>query len=260
MRTAVLVCDDALTIAQRSLDLLLGQAMLAIRLRGEAHLALTGGSSAVVLFEALRNEPRAQRVDWTRVHVWPGDERFVPTDDRESNWGMALREWLDHPDGPGIPDANRHPVPVDEAIAEGRDAAWAAARYAAEIEARLPRRDGLPAFDVILLGVGTDGHILSAFPDTAPVTASGGTAMSVAAPTHIGSRLPRVTLVPVLLIAAGLIAVMVPGAAKRETIIACFGPVYEPTRLPAQLALRPNGVWLLDRSCATGWLVERPVG
>jgi 6-phosphogluconolactonase len=258
MRTAVLVCDDALMIAQRALDLLVSQSMLAIRMRGEAHLALTGGSSAILLFEALRDEPRARRVDWSRMHVWPGDERFVPTADPESNWGTARREWLDRPDGPGIPASNLHPVPVDEALAGGHDPAWAAERYAAEVESRLPRRHGLPAFDVILLGVGTDGHILSAFPRSDPVLASSGTATAVEAPTHIGPHLPRVTLVPRLLGAAGLILVMVPGMGKRDAVRVCFGSGFDPERFPAQLAIRPNAVWLLDQGCAAGWLIDEP--
>ena len=166
------------------------------------------------------------------MHVWPGDERFVPTADRESNWGTARREWLDRPDGPPVPASNLHPVPVDEALAGGHDPAWAAARYAAEVESRLPRRHGLPAFDVILLGVGTDGHILSAFPRSDPVLATSGTATAVEAPTHIGPHLPRVTLVPRLLEAAGLILVMVPGMGKRESVRACFGPEFDPDTLP----------------------------
>src|SRR5687767_11419089 len=106
MRTAVIVCDDSLVIAQRALDLVVAQAMLGMRIRGEAHVALTGGSSAVGLFEALRSEPRANRIDWSRLHVWPGDERFVPTDDDDSNWGTARREWLDRPGAPPIPPEN----------------------------------------------------------------------------------------------------------------------------------------------------------
>jgi 6-phosphogluconolactonase len=256
MRTAVIVCDDSLVIAQRALDLVVAQAMLGMRIRGEAHVALTGGSSAVGLFEALRSEPRANRIDWSRLHVWPGDERFVPTDDDDSNWGTARREWLDRPGAPPIPPENLHPVPVDEAIAQGHDPAWAAARFAEDVEAHLPRRHGLPAFDVILLGVGPDGHILSAFPDGDPVRATGGTAMAVPAPTHVGPHLPRITLVPRLLDAAGLIIPMVPGMGKRDIVRSCFGPPADPARLPAQLAVRPTAVWLLDRGCATGWLIE----
>jgi 6-phosphogluconolactonase len=258
MRTAVLVCDDADVIAARALDLLVTQLGWAIGVRGEAHLALTGGSSAAALFAALRSTDRARRVTWPSVHVWLGDERFVPTDAEDSNWGLARREWLARPGAPPIAASRQHPVPVDEALAGGHDPAWAAARYEVELGRVLPHRRGLPAFDVVLLGVGTDGHILSAFPAGDPISAMAGSVMAVDAPTHIGPHLPRVTLVPRLLAAAGLIIVMVPGTGKRDTIRYCFGPVYAPSRWPAQLAIRPNAVWLLDRACAGGWLVDLP--
>ena len=252
MTTSVLVCRDGDVIARRALDLMMGELRAAIAHRGSAHLALTGGSSAATLFRVLRSEGRARRVDWQRVHVWQGDERFVPLGHEASNWAVARREWLDHPDGPRIPAAQLHPIPVDAAIAEGHDAAWSAATYSAEIEATLPRRDGIPAFDVILLGVGSDGHILSTFPGTAPVTQWHAAALPVGAPSHIEPRLPRVTLAPFLLRDAGLIIVMVAGSDKADVIAVCFGEERDPERWPAQLAIRPNAVWLLEPSCAAG--------
>jgi 6-phosphogluconolactonase len=250
MSTAVIVCGDAEQIAQRALDLLVSQLGLAIRMRGAAHVALTGGSSASALFGLLRSDPRARRVEWDGVHAWPGDERFVPLADPASNWGLALREWLAHPDGPALAAGQLHPVPVDEALAAGDEPDAAAARYDAMLTAALPSRDGVPAFDVILLGLGSDGHILSAFPGEACLVASAGAATAVAAPTHIGPHLPRITIMPRLLAAAGLVIVMVPGSAKRDIIERCFGSPFDPWQLPAQLAIRPNAVWLLDRACA----------
>jgi 6-phosphogluconolactonase len=186
------------------------------------------------------------------VHVWQGDERFVPWTHPDSNWSAARRGWLDHPDGPAIPAEQLHPIPVDEAIAAGRDAVWAAARYADELEGHLPRVAGLPSFDVILLGVGSDGHILSTFPGSTDPDAEPPAAMAVQAPAHIEPHVPRVTLAPQLLRAAGLVIVMVPGSAKAGIVAACFGALRDPVRLPAQLALRPNAVWLLEPGSAAG--------
>ncbi len=224
----------------------------AIARRDEAHLALTGGSSAEALFGELRRSDRSRRVDWSRVHVWQGDERFVPWSHPDSNWSAARRDWLDHPDGPAIPGGQLHPIPVDEAIAAGQDAAWAAQRYTEELERLLPRVGGLPAFDVILLGVGSDGHILSTFPGTAGPETEAPAAMAVEAPTHIEPHVPRVTLAPHLLRVAGLVIVMVPGSAKADVVAACFAALRDPVRLPAQLALRPNAVWLLEPGSAAG--------
>ena len=250
MSTSIMVCDDRTQIAARALDLLVTQLNAAIRLRGEAHLALTGGSSAASLFTLLLTDAVARRTDWSRVHVWQGDERFVPHEHPDSNWAGALRGWLELDGGPAIPAAHLHPMPVAEAIAGGHDAAWAAERYAAEIEHALPLRKGLPAFDVILLGVGSDGHILSAFPESSAVADDAPIVTAVPAPLHIEPHLPRVTLVPRLLMAAGTVLVMIPGSSKEDVVRACFDPTMDVQHLPAQWALRPNALWLLDRDSA----------
>jgi 6-phosphogluconolactonase len=248
---AVIRCAQRADIAVRALDLLIDGLRAAIGLRGEAHLALTGGSSAAALFALLRDDPRARRVDWAGVHVWQGDERFVPLDHPDSNWAGALRDWLDHEDGPRMPGTHLHPIPVAAAIDAGRDATWAAEQYSDELRRSLPQLAGVPAFDVLLLGLGGDGHILSTFPGTPPISERSRPAMAVAAPTHIEPHLARVTLAPFLLRAAGTIVVMVPGAGKAAMVSDCFTSVPDPERLPAQLALRPNAVWLLEPESAS---------
>jgi 6-phosphogluconolactonase len=252
MTTAAIIrCGHREDIAVRALDLVIDGLRAGLRRRGEAHLALTGGSSAAALFGLLREDARAGRVHWSGVHVWQGDERFVPLDHPDSNWAGACRDWLEHEHGPAIPERQLHPIPAAAAIAEGHDAAWAAARYSEEIERVLPQRAGAPAFDVVLLGVGGDGHILSTFPGTAPLREEHQPAMAVAAPAHIEPHLPRVTLSPFLLRAAGGIVVMVPGAGKAEVVAECLTAAFDPIRLPAQLALRPNAVWLLEPDSAS---------
>ncbi len=251
MRTAVIVNPTLAGIADRALDLLIEGLRAGVRDRGAAHLALTGGSSAAALFALLREDPRAGRVDWRHVHVWQGDERFVPLDDPDSNWAGALREWLGTGTAGPVPATQLHPIPVADAIAAGHDAAWAAARYSEELRRALPQRAGAPSFDVVLLGVGGDGHILSAFPGTPPLSEERVPALAVDAPTHIGPHVARVTLAPFLLRAAGSIIVMVPGAGKAAVIAECFlMPTFDPLQLPAQLAVRPNAVWLLEGDSA----------
>jgi 6-phosphogluconolactonase len=245
--TSVVVCADKEGVASRALDLVVEGLRTGIARRGAAHLALTGGSSAAALFARLRTDRRAQRVDWTRVHVWQGDERFVPLDDPARNWAGALRDWLEADGGPG---AILHPIPVDAAIDGGHDEAWAAERYAEELAATLPVRAGVPSFDVLLLGMGGDGHILSTFPHTPPATEAKRTVMAVPAPTHIEPHLPRVTLSPFVLRGALSIVVMVPGAGKAATVSDVLTSSPEPARLPAQTAVRPTAVWLLEPGSA----------
>ena len=246
-RTSVVVCPDKGGIARRALDLVVEGLQTGVARRAEAHLALTGGSSAAALFELLRTDPRAARVDWSRVHVWQGDERFVPIDHPDRNWASALRDWLAADGGPG---AILHPMPVDEALAGGHDAAWVAARYASELESALPVRDGAPSFDVLLLGMGNDGHILSTFPHTPPALERSESVMPVAAPTNIEPHLPRVTLSPFVLRGALNIVVMVPGAGKADTLRDVFTSPADSARLPAQTAVRPSAVWLLEAASA----------
>ena len=111
---------------------------------------------------------------------------------------------------------------------------------------------GQPALDVVLLGVGADGHILSTFPGTAPIGEEHRAALAVEAPAHVEPHVARVTLAPHLLRAAGLVIVMVPGGGKADVVAACFGSRRDPERLPAQLALLPNAVWLLEPDSAAG--------
>jgi 6-phosphogluconolactonase len=245
--TAVIVCPDKDGIASRALDLVVDGLRAGIARSGAAHLALTGGSSAAALFELLRSDPRGGRVDWANVHVWQGDERFVPLEHPDRNWAVALQGWLEADGGSA---ARRHPIPVDEALAAGHDEAWAAARYAEEVAASLPHRAGVPSFDVLLLGVGGDGHILSTFPGTAPVREQAVPVLPVAAPTHIEPHLPRVTLAPYLLRGARSIVVMVPGAGKAAAVAEVLGSSDGPEDLPARFAVRPTAVWLLEPGSA----------
>jgi 6-phosphogluconolactonase len=216
-------------------------------------MALTGGSSASGLYRALRDPDRAAAIDWSRVHGWLGDDRFVPLEHPESNAGLALRELV--ADGP-LPRGNLHPVPVEDATLQGGDAADAARRYAEEVVAAVPVRDGRPGFDVVLLGVGSDGHLLSVFPGSPALAPDAPLAMAIEAPTHIGPHLPRVTLSPAILDASGRILVIATGAAKATVLGEVLGAERDPARWPAQLARLPSATWLLDR--ASGALTVRP--
>ena len=111
--------------------------------------------------------------------------------------------------------------------------------------------DGWPAFDLMLLGVGDDGHILSVFPGSPALDATE-LALAIPAPTHIGPHLERVTLNPALVGAAVGVLVVVTGADKAATIGAIFGTDRDPRRWPAQLALRAGATWILDEAAAGG--------
>ncbi len=236
-----------------------------------AHLALTGGSTAVALYRELARPQRRDQLDWRRVHFWLGDERFVPLDHPESNAGLADRllfaigpysgESGGGDDGsdvavgalPGLPvePEKVHQVEVDEASGYTDGPARAAAQYAAEIRRWLPlAADGTPIFDVVLGGVGPDGHIMSIFPGSPALAPDAPIVMAIPAPQHVAPRLPRVTLSARVLAPARQIVVMAVDGGKADIVRDLLGAQRDPMRWPAQGALLPNALWLLSRAAA----------
>jgi 6-phosphogluconolactonase len=263
--TRIVVLADKTAVAGESARRLVEALAGAIDRRGEAHVALTGGSSAAELYRELAQPAWRDALDWGRVHLWWGDDRFVPVDDPESNIGMAYELLLGARTRPGeaaeadsrpptalpVPAENIHPFEIDEALSESDAAQLVAQRYAETMVSVLPRRaGGLPAFDVVLLGVGGDGHLMSVFPDSEAFEPGAPLVLAVPAPQHIGPHLPRVTLHPRVFEAAALLLVMVSGEAKADVVARILEGERDARRLPAQLADRSNAVWLLDEGAA----------
>jgi 6-phosphogluconolactonase len=265
----LVVLPDEPAVAREAAARMTAALAQAIRDRGEAHLALTGGSSAVSLYKELRDPHWVRMLDWRRVHLWWGDERLVPVDHPQSNIGLAYDILLELPalsgesgtggegvdvasgDLPALPYVaeNVHPYEVDEAVSESEPAQLVAQRYAEQLERYLPAVGNLPGFDVILLGVGPDGHILSIFPGSKALT-SDELVVTVPAPQHVEPHLERVSLNPKLLNAAGTVLVMVSGAGKAGVMAHVLGAEHDPQQWPAQLALLPQTTWILDRGAA----------
>jgi 6-phosphogluconolactonase len=268
--TVVTLADPdacALAAAERIVEIL----EVAIDDRGEAHWVTTGGSTPAGIYRNLASPPLRDDIDWRKVRLWFTDERFVPLDHPLSNAKLAFDLLLDsgafgglsgtgqsgvdvergREPGVAIRADDVHPFPVSEAIGGGHDNDWCATRYAAELLADGPEEndDGLPEFDLILLGMGPDGHILSVFPDSATFDERPW-ALGVPAPTHVEPHIARVTLNPALVMAARDLVVVTHGEAKAEVLRDVLrGPV-EPRRLPAQLARRAGATWFVDRAAA----------
>ena len=236
--------------------------------RGRADWATTGGSSVVGIYRALTETDLMELVPWPRLHVWWGDDRYVPRDHPLSNVkpfddivaGIALGEegtagggWPGEP----LPFDQIHPFRAGEAIATAQGPEWCASALADELQTVGPAtEDGWPAFDVLLLGVGRDGHVLSVFPGS-PAIGSAELAMAIPAPTHIEPHVPRLTLNPEVVRVAREVVVVVTGAAKTPVLVEIFGPAWDPGRWPAQLALRAGATWILDEAAAAN-LPPRP--
>ncbi len=234
----------------------------AVAARGRADWATTGGATPIGIYQALSEGPLRDIVPWPDVHVWWGDDRFVPRDHPLSNVKAlddVLLQASDGEEGTGFDDVRRvelpiqnlHPFPTGAAIGDSRGADWAAAQVAGELGAAgLPASgDGWPILDLVLLGIGADGHLLSVFPGSAAFESSAW-AMAIPAPTHIEPHVERVTLNPAILGAARHIVVVVVGAGKAEILGTVFGSDVDVRRWPAQRAGRSGATWIIDGAAA----------
>jgi len=223
----------------------------AVERRGLADFCTTGGRISVAIYRLLAAPPLVERIPWSRVHVWWGDDRFVPRGHPESNVIALDHVLLGGGSAGGAPlsPSNIHPFPTDRALAEGRDNHWCAARYAEELGAHLPLTEGnWPAFDLILVGVGDDGHVLSCFPGS-PALGTMAWTIGVPAPAHIGPHLPRVTINPRMLEAAPVLVVTW-GAGKAEALGHAFGKIRDDRRWPVQRTRRTGATWIVDEAAA----------
>jgi 6-phosphogluconolactonase len=248
----LVVLADPEAVAREAADRIATALIGAVQRRGRADFCTAGGTTPIPIYRFLAQSPLRDRIAWPQVHVWFGDERFVPRDHPESNVTPVDDVLLggdSEKGGAALPAANIHPFQVDRAIAETRDNAWCAARYAEEMAAGLQLAEGnWPVFDLILVGVGGDGHVLSCFPDS-PALDSLAWTMGVPAPSHIGPHLPRMTMNPRLLEAAPVLVVTW-GAGKAQALGHVFGVVRDGRRWPVQRTRRAGAVWLVDEAAA----------
>ena len=213
--------------------------------RGMASVVLTGGGVAAETYEALRASPARSAVDWSYVDIWWGDERFLPGGSPDRNETQARAALLD---ALPLDPARVHPMPPSDGP-DGNDPEAAAARYAEALaDAAKPGTARLPHFDVLLLGIGEDGHVASVFPEhpvayeTRPVSAVRGSPKPP--PVRITLTLPAInTAEEVWLIAAGVEKSSAVGMA-----LAGAGPVQVPA---AGVHGVDRTLWLLDRAAAT---------
>ena len=266
----LVVLQDAAAVAQVAAERIVDALTDAVRARGVAHWATTGGSSAPPIYRLLTVPPLRPLVDWSAVHIWWGDERYVPPDHPLSNQfpvdEILLADQLVEAGsgtigfsgasrsnfGLDLPAANEHRVPTAEAIGHGRGAAWAASLYAEEIVDHGPRpgEDGLPLFDLVILGVGPDGHILSVFPGSAAWDSSE-LCVAVPAPSHVEPHLERITMHPRLVEAARKVIVIASGSSKAEPLANAWA-VGDPREVPARITRRAGATWILDTAAAAG--------
>jgi 6-phosphogluconolactonase len=258
--------DDVSMAAAERIVAMLGAA---IEERGRADFVTTGGSTPIGIYKVLSTALR-DSIDWRQVHFWWGDDRFVPRDHPLSNVQPAdsilfgvpsyagqtgnLLDGIDVQIGtePGlvVPVEHIHVFPCERAIAHGRGAGWCAEQYATELRgAGLRQERGFPTFDVILLGLGPDGHLMSVFPGSTAFD-SEQWAMAIPAPTHVEPHVERVTLNPGVLGVARSVFMVTSGSGKADVVGRIFTEDRDVRALPAQLVRRSGATWILDAAAA----------
>jgi 6-phosphogluconolactonase len=226
----VLVCPDAEGIARNAARLFVEWAWQSIANDGRFCVALSGGKTPGLFFRVLASKDFRTQVDWARVHVFWGDERPVPPESAESNYGLARRELLIRVP---IPQANVHRME-----AEGANVGRAAQDYEDILRQYMALDSrGFPRFHLILLGLGPEGHTASLFPGQRGLKETSRWVSTPIVP-QIGSR--RMTLTLPVLNAAHRALFLVSGKEKAEALYATLSGTSEPP-IPAQMVTLPDG-------------------
>jgi 6-phosphogluconolactonase len=203
----------------------------AIAQRGQFTIALAGGSTPKPLYEKLS----LQDLPWDKIHIFWGDERYVSATHPDSNEGMARRAWLDRVP---FPAANLHPMPT-----QAKDPAESAQQYEAHLRSFFGTQE-IPTFDLILLGLGDDGHTASLFPHTEVLNVCD----RLIGVGYRGSD-PRLTFTIPLINQAHCVLFLVAGSSKKPALKAIFSDGADPFTYPARF-IQPKGklYWLLDQA------------
>jgi 6-phosphogluconolactonase len=246
----VRILPDGAAIARRAAQKFVEAAAAAVIEKGSFSVALAGGSTPKALYALLVNDPslRAQ-VPWDKMQVFFGDERHVGPRDRDSNFRMATEAM--------IAKSPLKPAQVTRIKGEYPDANQASREYEQAIRSHFKLPEGMfPRFDLVLLGMGSEGHTASLFPGTKALHEKERIAVS----NWVGKLLcERITLTAPAINNAAHVIFMVTGADKAPALTAVLERVYEPDQLPAQLIQPANGtlLWLVDT--AAGALLTRAI-
>ena len=240
MKPEVRIFKDVEKLSRAAAYLFVERAAQSVAERDQFLVALNGGSTPTRLFEMLATTFQP-RVDWSKTHVFWGDERCVPPEDPGSSYGQARDVLLSRVP---IPDANIHRIQGELSPAE------AAEQYALTLKQFASAPFAWPRFDLVYLGMGEDGHTASLFP---------GSALYVSEPTmpvtanYQDRPADRVTLTPAVFNHARMVVFMAAGEKKAHTLAEVLSGRYNPELYPAQRIEPKDGhlVWLVDEAAAS---------
>jgi len=239
MKPDLRIFKDTESLSRHAAEIFAERAAQSITAHDRFLVALNGGGTPTRLFQLLATEYR-DNVDWTKIHIFWGDERCVPPNDPGSSYGQARDLLLSHVP---IPESNIHRIQGDLEPAEAsKDYALTLSRFAS------PPLE-FPRFDLVYLGMGEDGHTASLFPGS-PVDVTEATLPVTA---HYQDRpANRVTLTQLVFNQAHMVAFMATGDKKAVTLAEVLSDRYNPELYPAQRIDPKNGalIWLVDEDAA----------
>jgi 6-phosphogluconolactonase len=231
------VYETSADVAKALADLFVHYATSAIEGSGRFIVSLAGGTTPKATYAMLAKAPYCDAIDWNAVEVFFGDERCVPPNHEQSNYKMAFETFI----GPlEIPEAHVHRMRGED------DPQAAAIAYRGVLFEELGEN---PSFDLVMLGIGPDGHTASLFPDQDPLAED---EEKVRAVYSESQSQWRITLTPSVLNAAQAIVFSAEGPAKADVIAAVRQGPYAPDKWPAQIIAPADGelIWLVDKAAA----------
>ncbi|MGA2758694.1 MAG: 6-phosphogluconolactonase [Candidatus Cybelea sp.] len=237
-RGELVVYADAGAVAQALADSFVAAGLAAIAERGAFAVALSGGNTPRAAYELLAADPLRASLPWSDVFIYFGDERCVPPDDERSNYRMAREAFLD-----AVPSPNQNVARMRGEI----DPGLAANEYASILRTALGDN---PRFDLVMLGLGEDGHTASLFPGIAQDIEENSLVEAAYAQSQ---EMWRVSFTPKLINAAWRVAFAVEGVAKAPALAAVIEGPSDPATYPAQLVRPRSGelTWLVDEAAAS---------
>ena len=241
--SVIRVYPDPVSLAYAAAEQIAEIASRAIASRGRFSMALSGGSTPRGVYERLGMPDLSSRIDWTRTHVFWCDERCVPSDHVDNNYRMTRETLLGKLT---IPTRNIH------RIRTRLEPAQAAAEYERFLRVFFSTRGHDPTFDLVLLGMGDDGHTASLFPHSSALRETARWVLAVEHNSPPPPLVTRVTLTPQVINRAVKVIFIVTGEAKAERLREVMSEPHQPDALPAQMIRPTSGdlVWLLDEAAA----------
>ncbi|MBT3189047.1 MAG: 6-phosphogluconolactonase [Anaerolineae bacterium] len=242
MNREVLISENSEALAKTFAEHFAKQALQAVEERGRFLAVLSGGGTPLKAYRLLAESPLRESVPWQDVHLFWGDERHISHDDLQSNFYQAREALLKHVN---IPEENLHPVQTHLQPDKAAEA------YEETLLSYAEASQNCVRFDLVLLGLGNDGHTASLFPSQSALWKN---PVIVTEGSYQGRPATRITMTPLAFNQAREIVFLVSGAGKAEALTAALGEIRDVDRFPSQSIEPTDGsvLWMVDKDAREG--------